>query len=95
MKKLRLLELFSGIGAQHKALTRLGIDCACTQCDNDIYAVKAYNAIHGDTPNIGDITKIDESTLQKDQWDLMMKILIRLKKLEFLIVDVIKLLEIQ
>lgn len=68
---LKVLELFSGIGAQHKALTNLGIACECTQCDIDKYAVRAYNAIHGETENLGDICAIDVSQLKKDDYDLI------------------------
>lgn len=58
-KELKVLELFSGIGAQHKALTNIGINALCTQCDIDKYAIQAYNAIHGETKNLGDIGAIN------------------------------------
>lgn len=46
--KVRLIELFSGIGSQAKALQRLGVDYESWGAyDIDPYAVKAYNAIHG------------------------------------------------
>lgn len=48
MNKLRLLELFGGIGACSSALTRLGIDYEIADyVEIDKYAVKSYNAIHG------------------------------------------------
>lgn len=70
-KELKVLELFSGIGSQHKALTNIGIKSICTQCDIDKYAIQAYNAIHGETENLGDISLIDESKFVRDQWDLV------------------------
>lgn len=68
---LKVLELFSGIGSQAKAIKRLGIDAEFTQCEIDKYAISSYNAIHGETKNLGDITKINENDLYKDQWDLI------------------------
>lgn len=56
---LRVVELFAGIGAQAQALENLGLDFASTVCEIDEKAYKSYCAIHGDTPNLGDITKVD------------------------------------
>lgn len=48
MEKLRLLELFGGIGACSKALKRLGIDYEIVDyVEIDKYAVNSFNAIHG------------------------------------------------
>ena len=48
MEKLRLLELFGGIGACSKALERLGIDYEIVDyVEIDKYAVNSFNAIHG------------------------------------------------
>lgn len=64
MKPLRVIELFSGVGAQRMAFnivserTGLKFDFVA-QCEIDKYAVKSYNAIHGETPNLGDITKVE------------------------------------
>lgn len=58
-KCLRVTELFAGIGAQASALERLGIVFQSTVCEIDPHAYKAYCAIHGDTPNLGDITKVE------------------------------------
>ena len=63
MKPLRVIELFSGVGSQRMAFNevskRTGIKFDfVAQCDIDKYAVRSYNAIHGDTPNLGDITKV-------------------------------------
>ena len=56
---LRMVELFAGIGAQAMAMRGLGVDCESTVCEIDRFAYKAYCAIHGDTPNLGDITKVE------------------------------------
>ena len=48
MEKLKVLELFSGIGACSKALERLGIDFEIVDSvEIDKFAVKSFNAIHG------------------------------------------------
>ena len=47
MSKLKLLELFGGIGACSKALERLGIDYEIVDyVEIDKYAVKSFNAMH-------------------------------------------------
>lgn len=56
---MRVCELFSGIGAQHSALDDAGIDAEYVCCEIDPQAYAAYCAIHGDTPNLGDITKVE------------------------------------
>lgn len=46
------------------ALRRLGIDFEVVGISEiDKYAIKAYMAVHGDTPNYGDISKIDWSSV--------------------------------
>lgn len=60
---MRVLELFSGYGSQALALENLGIEFTSDISEIDQYAIKAYNQIHGDTHNWGDITKIDETKL--------------------------------
>lgn len=69
MNKIKLLSLFSGIGAPEKALTNLGIDYDLVgYSEIDKYASKAYAIIH-DTPeakNLGDITKVDPDALPED-----------------------------
>lgn len=48
MNKLKVLELFGGIGACSKALERLGIDYEIADyVEIDKYAVKSFNAMHG------------------------------------------------
>lgn len=71
MKKIKLLELFSGIGCQTQALKNIGIEHISTQCEIDKYAINIYNQLHGDTENLGDISKVDENTLSEGQWDLI------------------------
>lgn len=66
---MKLLSLFSGIGAFEKALDKLGISYELVAyCEIDKYASKSYAAIHGvpETMNLGDITKVDEKRLSKD-----------------------------
>lgn len=66
---MKLLSLFSGIGAFEKALDRLEVPYELAGFSEiDKYAVKSYCAIHGvdESMNLGDITKIDEKALPKD-----------------------------
>ena len=66
---MKVLSLFSGIGAFEKALSNLDVPCELVAyCEIDKYASKSYAAIHGvpETMNIGDITKVDEKALPKD-----------------------------
>jgi DNA (cytosine-5)-methyltransferase 1 len=68
-KKIRLMSLFSGIGAFEKALDNLDVDYELVNfCEFDKYAVKSYCAIHNvdESKNLGDITKVDETELSKD-----------------------------
>lgn len=65
---LKVIELFAGIGAQRKALQKAKIEhevIAISEIDK--YAIQSYNAIHGETPNLGDITKI-EKIPKADLW---------------------------
>ena len=46
-KPIRLIELFSGIGAQHKALKVLGVEFESWKtCEWAAPSIRAYNAIH-------------------------------------------------
>ena len=56
---LRVVELFAGIGAQAMALEELGIPFTSIVCENDPKAYASYCAIHGETPNLGDIRKVE------------------------------------
>lgn len=61
MDKIRLLELFGGIGACTKAFERLGIDFEVADyVEIDKYAVKSYNAIHGTNFEPQDVTQWDK-----------------------------------
>ena len=61
MEKLKVLELFSGIGACSKALERLGIDFEIVDSvEIDKYAVKSFNAIHNTTFEPQDICEWDK-----------------------------------
>ena len=63
-KPIRLIELFAGIGAQAKALERLGVPFEHYRiCEFDKHAVKSYNAVHGTSFEPSDITKIHASDL--------------------------------
>ena len=63
---LRVLSLFSGIGAFEKALKNIGKDFELVNyCEIDKYASKTYSQIHNvsEDLNLWDITKIDTSKL--------------------------------
>ena len=61
MEKVRVLELFAGIGACSKALTNLGIGHEIVDAvEIDKYAVKSFNAIHNTNFEPQDITKWDK-----------------------------------
>ena len=64
---MKLLSLFSGIGAFEKALDNLDIEYDLVNyCEIDSYASKAYSLIHGvpESKNLGDITKVETSKLK-------------------------------
>ena len=66
---MKVLSLFSGIGAFEKALDNLHIPYELVGFSEiDKYAVKSYCAIHGvdESMNLGDITKVDTSKLPND-----------------------------
>ncbi len=59
MNKLIVIELFAGVGAQRQALKETGINHEVVAISEvDKYALKAYELLHGDAPNLGDIRKI-------------------------------------
>lgn len=61
MEKLKVLELFGGIGACTKALKNLNIDFELVDyVEIDKYAVKSYNALNGTTFEPQDISKWDK-----------------------------------
>lgn len=66
---MKILSLFSGIGAFEKALDYLNVKYELVNyCEIDKYASKSYSLIHNvpETMNLGDITKVDTSKLPKD-----------------------------
>lgn len=66
---MKILSLFSGIGAFEKALNQLNVKYELVNyCEIDKYASKAYSLIHNvsENMNLGDITKVDTSKLPKD-----------------------------
>lgn len=57
---LKVVELFAGVGTQRMALKLLGVEHDVVAISEiDPYAINSYKAIHGDTLNLGDISKID------------------------------------
>lgn len=66
---IKLLSLFSGIGAFEKALDNIGVDYELINyCEIDKYASKSYSFIHNvsEEKNLKDVTKIDISKLPHD-----------------------------
>lgn len=57
---LRVFEAFSGYGSQSMALRNIGIPYKVVGISEiDKYAIAAYMAVHGETKNYGDISKIN------------------------------------
>ena len=57
---LRVVELFSGIGAQRMALMQAGIDHEVVAISEiNKHSLASYEAIYGDCPNLGDISKVE------------------------------------
>ena len=66
---MKILSLFSGIGAFEKALTNLNVPFELVgYSEIDKYASKSYAAVHNvdESMNLGDITKINEKELPKN-----------------------------
>lgn len=58
---LRVVELFSGIGAQRMALMQAGIDHEVVAISEiNKHSLASYEAIYGDCPNLGDISKVEK-----------------------------------
>lgn len=65
--KLKVLSLFSGIGAFEKALKNIEIEYELVGFSEiDKYAIKSYCAIHdvNESLNLGDVTKVDSSNIE-------------------------------
>ncbi len=68
MNKLKVIELFAGVGAQRQALKEASADhevIAISEIDK--YALIAYELLHGKTLNLGDIREI-ERLPYADMW---------------------------
>lgn len=71
---LKVLSLFSGIGAFEKALKNLNIEHeVLAYCEIDKYASKSYSVIHGipESKNLWDVTKVDMLDIIDDEVDLI------------------------
>ena len=70
-KKIRLIELFGGIGSQAMAMRDLGIDFETYKLvEFDKYAIKSYNAIHGtnfETLDIRNINGVDLEIRERER----------------------------
>lgn len=61
MQKIKIIELFAGVGSQAMALRNLRLDYEVVGISEiDKFAIKSYEAIHGEVHNFGDISKIEE-----------------------------------
>lgn len=75
MAKLNIISLFSGIGAFERALSNINAPFnLIAYSEIDKYASKAYSLMHGvsEDLNIGDITKVDENAITKEEIDLLL-----------------------
>lgn len=64
-KPVRLIELFAGYGSQAMALKRIGQKFEhWGMCELDKYAVAAYNAVHGTSFPVSDVTKLKGADLK-------------------------------
>lgn len=62
--KIRLIELFAGVGSQAMALRDIGADFEHWRvCEFDKYAIASYNAIHNTNFEPSDITKLKGTDL--------------------------------
>lgn len=63
---LKVVEAFAGVGSQRMALRNLEIKHEVVGIfEIDKFALKSYEAIHGECPNLGDISKIDVKDIPK------------------------------
>jgi DNA (cytosine-5)-methyltransferase 1 len=74
--KIRLIELFAGVGSQAMALRDIGADFEHYRvCEFDKYAIASYNAIHGTQFEPSDITKLkgkDLGIVDTDKYTYLM-----------------------
>ena len=75
-KKIRLITLFSGIGAQEMAMRDIGADFEIYKAiEFDKYAISAYNAIHGTNFPTIDVCTVhgkDLEIVDKDKYNYML-----------------------
>ena len=58
---LKVIELFAGVGSQTESLKEIGIKHEVVAIsENDKYASRAYELLHGKVNNLGDIRAIKE-----------------------------------
>ncbi len=58
---MKVIELFADVGSQTESLKEIGLKHEVVAIsENDKYASKAYELLHGEVNNLGDIKKIDE-----------------------------------
>ena len=61
---IRVFEAFAGVGSQRMALRNLGIEHEVVAiAEIDKFAIKSYEAIHGETNNLGDISQIETADI--------------------------------
>lgn len=74
--KIRLIELFAGVGSQAMALRDIGVDFEHYRvCEFDKYAVASYNAIHGtsfEPSDIRDLKGGDLGIVDLNKWTYIM-----------------------
>lgn len=79
-KKIRLIELFGGIGSQAMALRDIGADSEHYRLvEFDKYAVKSYNAIHGtnfETSDVRNIHAIDLGIERRNEFTYLLTYLL-------------------
>jgi len=72
-KKIRLIELFGGIGSQAMALRDLGADFETYKLiEFDKYAIQSYNAIHGTNFKTTDIRNVRGVDLEIRERELLL-----------------------
>lgn len=64
MKKFKIVELFSGIGSQARALENIGININVqATCEWDIHVFIAYDVIHNGGGILGEVTKMSKAKI--------------------------------
>ena len=64
---IRVVELFSGIGSQAKAFSRLGVEYEVVNtCEWDYHSILAYDRIHGDGKLLPEYAGMDKQQLMEE-----------------------------